>query len=187
MSFLPGHLRAEFARARNSNDWYVEPPECVHSLFDRVTFDGSIHDPCCGGGTIPSVAKLCGYDVTGSDIVDRGWRSGGFRTADFLEDFTPRDNIVSNPPYNLAEQMWAHACIVARRKVAFVLRISFLAGQRRRDRLFRLYRPSEVIVLSKRPSMPPGGSDIPAKGGTADYIWLVRERGHLDETILKWA
>jgi hypothetical protein len=185
MSQLPGKLRSEHAHERWSNDWYVEPPDCVHALFDAVQFIGSIHDPCCGGGTIPKVAMQNGYLATGSDIQYRGFPVE--KVQDFLTDYTLRDNIVSNPPYNMAEQMFSHACLYARRKVAFVVRISFLAGQRRRDKLFSLCRPSEVLILSKRPSMPPGGTDIPAKGGTTDYIWLIHERGYSGETILRWA
>ncbi len=186
MSFLPGHLRAAFAQARNDDDWYVEPADCVHALFDAVQFTGAIHDPCCGGGTIPKVAAERGFNAAGSDIKDRG--SPNFiGVRDFLADMTWRDNIVSNPPYNLAEPMFKHACMHARRKVAFVLRISFLCGQKRRDTLFKLFRPSEVVILSKRPSMPPGGSGIPAKNGTTDYCWIIWDRCAVGETIMKWA
>lgn len=190
MSLLPGHLRAAFAQARNDHDWYVEPASCVHQLFDAVQFEGTIHDPCCGKGTIPNVASERGYHASGSDIVDRGYRGkGGFDwdgAYNFFYDPTMRDNIVSNPPYKLAEEMFAHACRHAALKVAFVLRISFLAGQKRRDRLFKQYRPSEVIVLSQRPSMPPGGTGVPAKGGTADYVWLVWDRAYFGPTTLRW-
>lgn len=185
MSMLPGHMRAAFAQARSDNDWYVEPPDCVHALFDAVKFKGVIHDPCCGQGTIPCIALQHDYASTGSDIVDRGSPFfDGVR--DFLSDETQRDNIVSNPPYKLAEEMFKHACLHVANKVAFILRISFLAGQKRRDNLFKDFRPSEVLILSKRPSMPPGGSGIPAKGGTADYCWLIRDRFATGETILRW-
>lgn len=184
MSMLPGQLRAAFAQARNDGDYYVESESCVHSLLDMVTFNGEIHDGCCGSGIIPKVAIARGYQATGADLYNRGY---GFGTCDFLLDDTQRDNIVTNPPYNLAEKMFAHACLHARHKVAFLLRISFLAGPRRRDKLFSIHRPSEVVVLSKQPSMSPGGTDVPAKNGTADYIWLIHSKSYFGPTILTWA
>lgn len=184
MSFLPGHLRAAFAQARNDDDWYVEPPACVQSLFQLSIFMGAIHDPCCGQGTIPTVAREHGYLATGSDLRDRGFGRSG---VDFFADWTPRENIVSNPPYKLGEQFVHHALAVAAHKVAIVMRLSFLAGQKRLASLFRIHRPCAVIVLSTRPSMPPGGTDIPAKGGTADYCWLVWSRGHEGSTNMVWA
>ena len=183
MSYLPGHLRAQFAQARENHDWYVEGPECVRSLFNAVQFTGPIHDPCCGGGNIPKVAQDYGYVATGSDLVDRGYGRGGI---DFLIDHTPRINIVSNPPYKLGEEFLWHALTVTERKVAVVMRLSFLEGQKRRENLFSKIPPSLVLVLSKRPSMPPGGSDIPAKGGTAAYCWLVYDQEHKGPTELRW-
>lgn len=183
MSMLPGALRAKHAQKRWADDWYVEPPECVHSLFDAVTFDGTIHDPCCGGGTIPTVAQSRGYRTTGSDIRDRGYGGAG---VDFFEDHRQRDNIVSNPPYKLGEKFVHHALTVTERKVAIVMRISFLAGQRRLVTLYQAHQPEVVVILSKRPSMPPGGTDIPAKGGTADYCWLVWSRDHSGPTHVVW-
>lgn len=184
MSFLPGHMRAAFAQARANDDWYVETPPCVHSLFDAVQFEGVIHDPCCGGGTIPKVARERGYIADGSDLRNRGF---GVGDVDFFQDHSPRENIISNPPYKLGEEFVHHALSIARRRVAIVMRISFLAGQKRRKTLFDIHPPALVLILSTRPSMPPGGTDIPAKGGTVDYCWLVWSQSYFGETIMKWA
>lgn len=189
MSMLPGHTRAAFAQARNDRDWYVEPESCVRQLFQACNFQGLIHDPCCGQGTIPKVAADFGYTATGSDIINRQPNCFWLGPIDFLGDTQERDNIVSNPPFNLAEHMWVRACTVARYKVAFVLRITFLNGQGRANRLFSdtRYRPTEVLVLSQRPSMPPGGKNIPAKGGTTDYAWFTRNRVDAGlDTRLRW-
>lgn len=179
MSFLPGSLRAAYAQTRWPSDWYIEPSDCVHSLFDAVAFDGAIYDPACGGGTIPGVARARGYEADGSDLVYRGYGRGG---VDFLRDQTRRSNIVTNPPYRLAEEFAQHAIEVTDGRVAMVTRISFLNGQRRAQSLYDEHPPSMVLVLSKRPSMPPGGMNVPARGGTADYIWIVWEAGRNDAT-----
>jgi hypothetical protein len=68
-----------------------------------------------------------------------------------------------------------------------VVRLPFLSGQKRLQSLYRVHPPRAVIVLSKRPSMPPGGTDIPARGGTSDYSWCVWQHGYEGPTELRWA
>jgi len=184
MSFLPGPLRAAHQQSRWPSDWYVEPPDCVESLFDAVAFGGPIYDPACGGGTIPKVARARGYEADGSDLVYRGFGCGG---VDFLRDHSVRENIVTNPPYRLAEDFARHALGVTRRSVALVTRISFLNGQKRALSLYEKHPPSLVLVLSARPSMPPGGTDIPARGGTADYVWIVWNQDYEGPTVLRFS
>lgn len=186
MSMLPGRERALHARERWPDDWYVEPAWSVDLLFDHVRFSGAIHDPCCGCGTIPKVAAARGYFAGGSDLVDRGF---GEAPVDFLQDFTRRDNLVFNAPYRLNEPFIAHALDRSDRGVAALVRMPFLAGQRRLQTLFGKIPPESVVVLSRRPSMPPGGTDIPAKGGTTDYAWIVWRRPYDNSRItsLRWA
>src|SRR6478672_12482769 len=157
MSFLPGRLRAKHAQPRWDDDWYIEPAACVHTLFDSVHFEGQIHDPACGSGNIPMVARDRGFKASGSDLVHRGFGRGEI---DFLGDPTHRENTVTNPPYLIAEDFVLHAIHVAEHKVAVIVRISFLAGQKRRASLFERHPPAVVLVLSARPSMPPGGTTI---------------------------
>ncbi len=182
MSTLPGPLRALHAKQRWPRDYYVEPDWCVHALFDSVTFSGPIHDPACGSGTIVKVARALGYEATGSDLIARGFCEGGI---DFLADNTPRRSIVTNPPYLLAERFIHHAIEVAER-VAVIVRLDFSAGQRRCRSLFLRHPPALELVLAKRPSMPPGGTDIPAKNGSTNYAWLIWNRGHRGPTVKQW-
>ncbi len=182
MSTLPGDLRALHAKPRWPRDWYVEPAWCVHALFELVAFIGPIHDPACGSGTIVTVARALGYEATGSDLIARGFCEGGI---DFLADVTPRRSIVSNPPYVLAERFVHHAIEVAEH-VAVIVRLPFMAGQQRCNSLFLLHPPALVLVLAKRPSMPPGGTGIPAKGGTTDYAWAIWDRRHHGPTEMRW-
>jgi hypothetical protein len=182
MSMLPGPLRALHAKPRWSRDWYVEPPWCVRALFESVPFSGPIHDPACGSGTIVKGARAFGYEATGSDLIARGFGEGG---VDFLADSTPRQAIVVNPPFKLAERFVRHGIQVAER-VAVIAPLAFCAGQRRCHSLFLPHPPALELVLAKRPSMPPGGTDIPAKGGTTDYAWLIWDRGHRGPTVKQW-
>lgn len=173
---------------RHNTDWYVDPAFCTELLLSAVPFLGPIWDPCCGGGTIPKVVAEFwpnGVGNGGSDLIYRGWGIGG---RDFFQATGPYCNLIFNPPYKIAEQFILHALGVASRKVAALVNLKFLASQGRRERLFNAKRPAEVLILSRRPSMPPGGSGVEAKGGTADYCWIVwdQERLQFDQPIIRW-
>lgn len=167
---------------RNANDYYVEPACSVHALFDAEEFVGSIHDPACGGGNIPRIAIERGYEASGSDVVDRGY---GERR-DFLADGSRYTNIVTNPPFNLATAFTLHALRFSSGKVAILQRLSWLEGQARHDALFKPGHLSRVYVFSKRISMPPGGTDIPAKGGSVAFAWFVFDLQNRGSPTLGW-
>lgn len=168
---------------RDANDWYIEPSWCIDALRDSVQFQGEIHDPCCGMGTIP---KMLGG--TGADLIDRGY---GYEQQDFLKDIRARDNIVTNPPYGIAQDIIEHALKISKRKVAALVQVKFLASQKRHG-LF--YRPEmqQVIIFSRRPSMPPGkmlqhhGESIRG-GGSIDFCWCVWDQRNNGATTIEWA
>ena len=173
---------------RDEHDWYLEPAWCTEMLCRHVTFKGSIHDPACGIGTILNVLKHEGYVVTGCDIVDREWQYM-YPPRDYLLVSThTHDNIVTNSPYSLAEAFARHAIKHTRGKIALLTRLDFLASQKRYP-LFTEHPPSLVLVLSQRPSMPPGWRDVEAKDGMNDYCWIVWEGNNhgMVVTDLEWA
>ena len=185
---------------RADKDWYVEPHWCVEALADAMHIvPGSyVWDPCCGGGTIPEVfGKRIGHDnVRATDLVDRGF--GQFDEAfDFLSFGFPlcipangRINIVMNPPFRQAEAFVRKALMVADYSVAIVQQLSFLASKGRHA-LFLEHPPEQVLVMSRRPSMPPGHlvsemGDKAFKGGTSDFCWIVWNKSYRGETRMRW-
>lgn len=168
---------------RDEEDWYVEPVWSVEILRSRVPFAGGIHDPCCGMGTIPKV-----FGGTGSDLVDRGY---GYPQRDFLRDQTNYDNIVMNPPYGIAQKVIEHALQITKYRVAALVQTKFLCSQRR-HKLFTRNETEKVIMLSRRPSMPPGrlleekGESVRG-GGSIDFCWVVWCIGNVSETSIDWA
>jgi hypothetical protein len=114
-------------RPRASHIWpeqesgcYVDPPWCSAALFAAEPFDGRVHDPCAGTGSIVASARAAGFIATGSDLVPRD----GSRPVDFLRSRRVHDNIIMNPPYarGLPEAFARHALMLARGKVAFCSR-----------------------------------------------------------------
>lgn len=180
MSFLPGAARAKHQQGLVPHFWYWEPEKVTEQLLESMTFRGPIHDPCCGSGRIPRVARRFGYEASGSDIVNRGF---GVGDVDFFTDTTLRATLIFNPPSGrntdptLSTRFILHALSVAD-EVAAIVPVPMLCGQWRRDNLYRPHPPRCVLALAERPSMPPGGTDIPAKNGTMDYCWIVWSYGY---------
>jgi hypothetical protein len=167
---------------RDIHDWYVEPEWCVTALRNRVDFSGLVHDPCCGMGTIPKIMR-----GSGADLVDRGF---GYPVRNFLEDVRVYDNIVTNPPYGIAQEIIKRALEYSRCKVAALVQTKFLSSQKRHD-LFMLRETESVIMFSRRPSMPPGemlmkhGEEIRG-GGSIDYCWVVWNKEHTGGCKISW-
>jgi hypothetical protein len=58
---------------RVDRDFYVEPRWVVHLLLNVETFIGTVHDPCCGTGTIPSVCMERGLIARHQRLGRRQW------------------------------------------------------------------------------------------------------------------
>lgn len=167
---------------RAADDWYVEPAAVVNALLDVEPFVGLSWDPACGGGNIPRQFEAREMPCWGSDLVNRGYGVCGW---DFFDCYGTVENIISNPPYGIIEQFLDHALSLATGKVALLARLAFLEGQKRRS-LFLNTPLARVWVSSRRVSMPPGGSDVPAKGGSIAYAWFVWDHAHAGPPTIGW-
>ena len=161
-------------------DFYPTPPSATEALLERETFGRDVWEPACGDGAISKVLKREGYKVISSDIVDRGYG----RVEDFLRSKRRTENIVTNPPYKLAEEFIRKALAVTTNKVAMLLRLTFLESQQR-YRLFRETPLESVYVFSRRLSMPQGGAERLSSGAVA-YAWFVWRHGHRGEPRIRW-
>lgn len=175
---------------KHPDNWYVEPSWCVERLFDAVSFFGTIHDPCCGLGTIPLVARRAGFKTTASDIVDRALTKPvgvglptKFSITRYQDDHRMHDNIVCNPPFDdinetpLPFVQWALAH--TRDKVALLVPFKWFAGDKR-SRVLETLPLGRVLMLTPRPSMPPGPALLDMwsrgeepKGGREDFAWAI--------------
>lgn len=187
---------------RDPNGYYVETRASVEQLFDVLDFGVSplIWDPCCGSGNILDVARGRGFATVGSDVVDR-FKPGGhrfFRGSALLASKWPNEpgrtlSLVFNPPYSepfkgIAENIIEHLLgLVPFYRLAALVPLEFQCGQGRYERLYSPrptvgQRPSHVVSLMERPSMPPGlmlealGEDCRG-GGMAEYCWIVWTAG----------
>jgi hypothetical protein len=165
---------------RQKDDFYATPPDCVEALLAVEKFDGEIFEPCCGEGHISKRLEDHGYTVESSDLVDRGF---GIPRRDFLFEREPRDNIITNPPYKMALQMAEHCQLVATKKTALLLKITFLEGVARK-KFFKAYPPKRIWVFSSRQSLMKEGEVY--KGGMMCLAWFVWETGSDTAPQIGW-
>jgi hypothetical protein len=125
--------------------------------------------------------EASGYTVISSDLFDHGYGSVG---VDVRSLSSGVENIVTNPPYNLATEIIPHMLCVAARKVALLTRMAFLESKRRFT-IFSETPPAAVYVFSERLSMAPAGVDVQG-GGTVSHCWVVWDRAHKGCTQMSW-
>jgi hypothetical protein len=154
----------------------------VQHRIENEKFDGEIWESACGDGTMSRVLEKTGQPVRSSDLYDRGFGESG---VDFLSARPAADNIVTNPPYNCAEGFVASGVRHANRKLALLLRLTFLEGANRARTIFKITPPSRVWVFSERITFYPSGVE-PKGSGTTAYAWFVWDKDAPGSTELKW-
>lgn len=168
----------------DSLDYFPTPPCATRALIEivfahlKVTVDqASAREPACGEGHIAEVLAEYFDDVAASDIFDYGYGAVG----DFLDEHTSQtaDWFITNPPFDdKAEAFLTRMLQLARVGVAMFVRLQWLEGEGRYERIFApdMLPPTCVAFFSERIALCKGRWD--PKGGTATaYIWLVWIKG----------
>ena len=168
---------------RKQTDFYETPYSLTRKFLDVEEFDKSLSvcEPACGKGAITKVLKEYWDDnlVTAYDQeVNFIWGENGHY-----------DYIVTNPPFTTALQFINKAKIVARKKFAFLLPLSYLHGKERFDKLYsdREYGLKKVYIFTRYPML---GDKLRDDGkyrtGMMVYAWYVWENGHGGLPTIDW-
>lgn len=163
-------------------DFYPTPAWATHALLKHEVFEGSIWECACGDGAMSRVLESSGNPVISSDLYDRGYGETG---VDFLSDNRTVQNLVTNPPYNSAQQFVEHGVKLTEKKMALLLRLAFLEGGHRANTIFKDCPPSRVWVFSERITFYPSGVTVKGSGTTA-YAWFVWDKDADRKTELSW-
>jgi hypothetical protein len=169
---------------RRANDHYVTPESSIRRFLelyqpplpkDRIGF---ALDPCAARGELIKTARpLLPGTLWAACEIDSSFESSLVevvgKDALVMGDFLQRvpllsrcslDLVLTNPPYNQAEAFIRGALQVAP-VVAMLLRINFLASQKRRD--FLASTKPGIFVLPNRPTFNGDGADM------TEYAWFV--------------
>jgi hypothetical protein len=164
-------------------DFYPTPAWGTEALCHYEKFDGPILEPCCGDGAMARVLTQHGYFVIPTDKYCRGY---GYQR-DFFDVKQRCANIVTNPPFGIAEQIVHHALNLATRKVAIFGRTAFLESVRRYESIYKDIPPSRVLIFTRRISLYADGEKGSMGGGTTSFAWFIWDVADIGKpTTIQW-
>ena len=192
--FAPLGASSHSVNEREKNDYYATDPVAVEKFLNKLNEDNifigkNIWECACGGGHICKVLHDRGYNVVGTDIVDRGYKD--YKYTDFLTldvNKYPKHTIFTNPPYKYALEFAEKALqlVDGKEYVIMFLKIQFLEGKRRYS-FFKKHPPKYVYIHSSRVLCVKGGDFEKNKQSSAVcFAWYIWEKGFKGDSILRW-
>lgn len=168
--------------SKKGRDFYPTPAWAVIALTEKIDISGlTIWEPAAGKRHLADALRPFAKRVCASDIHSRR----GVKQHDFLsDDPLDCDGVITNPPYSLASQFAIRAIDLQLQLVALLVRIQFLEGIRRYNKLFCRSPPSEIYVFSERVPFYAGRINNAVKS-TSCHCWVVWRRG-VAGTRLDW-
>ena len=124
---------------REENDFYATDPQTLKMFLYEFWKDngfegGEILEPACGQGHISKTLKelLPRFNITSTDLIDRGYGTGGidFLTHNYGRTF---DVVITNPPFSLAKEFIEKGLEVSDKHVIMLCKIQLLEGIKRKD------------------------------------------------------
>ena len=173
---------------REVNDFYATDPIAATLLIQNYKLNNSLWECSAGEGHLSKVFEDNGYSVKSTDLIDRGYGQTGI---DFLTQTGKFDgDIVTNPPYSLANQFVYKALELVNEgnNVCMFLKVLFLEGKARK-KLFEEYPPKLILISSSRITCAKNADfdGMKRSGGSAvAYAWYCWEKGYKGDTIVKW-
>ena len=159
-------------------DLYETPESAVVALLRVETLPLRIWEPAAGRGAIARVLRARGHTVIASDVADYGFPLDF--ASDFLTTTLPPKGcgaIVTNPPYQFAEQFVAHALGLCPR-VIMLLRLAFLESERRTHILERCGLRAVHVFRKRLPMMHRDGWSGPRASSAIPFAWFCWNREH---------
>ena len=182
-------------RERPEYDFYPTPHGLIREALKLIYPWGIgeiVVDPGAGEGNWGKVLReftskpyLVGIDL---DFKERPEGYDDWRFEDFSDtNLFYADTIIGNPPYKQAELFVRKGLDMLKPGgyQLFLLRVAFLAGQKRGRGLWKEHPPWKVWTCSRRPSFTPGDR----RTGDTDfniYLWKKGYQGKYEGDWLDW-
>ena len=170
----------------SGSDFYPTPSWATIALAENEKFEGEIWEPACGNGAMSEILSRYNTRVLSTDLNDNGY---GLSGVDFLTKDYVSDNIVTNPPYNIAEDFVHAGLRKSRRKFCLLMRLAFLEGSKRANSIYLVNPPARVWVFSERITFYRNGDSRAGEtgNGTTAYAWIVWDKEVADKkTEMFW-
>ena len=170
---------------------------CEDSWLQKVTANVQlIWEPAAGTGNLSNYLRERYYKVVASDLKFRGVKNvvegiDFLSIKDYKQKFkgaTPRI-ILTDPPYSLATEFIEHALEILPEGGLYIalMNITYLAGQKRFQRVYSKGSLREIYVFSKRIECWKNGERPKDKcGSIANYAWYVFQKGYKGQPTLFW-
>ena len=163
---------------RKKSDFYETPYSLTRLLLEKEKLVGSILEPAFGGGAICKVLTEYKYSYIGYDIKN-----------DFLKQTKKYDTIITNPPYSLSQKFILKAKENSKKKIIFLLPLSYLHGKKRYDEIWldKIFPLARIYVFTRYPLL---GEKLHQDGkhntGMMVYAWYVWEKYYKGKPTIEW-
>lgn len=174
---------------RESNDYYATRSSDVLRFLEAYRdVPHKVWEPACGSGNISVVLEQLGHEVVSTDLVDRGYGTGG---VDFLQQTQIPDGcecIMTNPPYRYATEFVVHGLrlLPDNGQLIMLVKTTFLEGQKRYNQIFRSTPPTMVFQYVSRALCAINGDFDNCGSSAASYCWMVWVKGVCRLPTIHW-
>lgn len=170
-------------RVRRADDYYPTPPDATRALIaaehNWLEYHSRLWEPACGQGAMARELDTAGHAVWSTDLVDRGWGTGGVDFLTTTEIPMGCTAIVTNPPFNIAEKFIVHALDrLGAPYLCLLLKSTFWHAVSRVP-TFVSHPPSVVYPMTWRPDFLGLGAP------TMEAMWCVWDKSRTHETIYR--
>jgi hypothetical protein len=166
--------------AERAQDCYETPACAVEALLRVESIPHFVWEPACGPGAIVRVLREHGHEVLATDVVDYDW---GHVVRNFFEYSGEMQCVLTNPPYQLAEEFVRHA-LKNSPLVIMLLRLAFLESERRTDILEKFGLARVHVFRNRLPFMHRKDWAGPKSSSAMPFAWFCWERGYTGPTTI---
>ena len=171
-------------KLNDKNDYYATPDSAVEKILQVANLEGTVLEPCSGCGNFAKKIENC----TASDIRTDDDVYGEKGKDIFTYEDNSYDVVITNPPYNICQEVIEKSLKIARKRVYMLCKLQFLEGAKR-EQFFKDTPLKKVYVFRKRVTMYPANlpeNERPKNSGTIAYALYEWEHGYTGEPTIGW-
>ena len=174
-----------FGRDRAIEDFYPTPPEATEALFRFEKFEGNVWECASGKGDMSKIIEK--YNTCISSDLRMDESIYGEKGINFLKDYkTSIENVITNPPYKLAKEFVLTAKLLAKKKIAMLMKLVFLEGISRYDMFKDKEFPLKAVyVFCRRPTIFKE-SYKGNNSGLIAFAWFVWDKSYVGKPYIDW-